>query len=211
MNVEASNSCFYKEKEKFKTKLDLSRKGSVDEPIRKLIEFLNSHSDYYSTSSCSGRIILLSKPNVKAKKDIKWLTVSHEKINDADKLINLIEKSLDNCILKFESAILHICSNNLKSAQKLLSIGIRSGFKNSEISISKKDRIIVAIRGTLGLEIPLSSNGRLLVTREYIEYILQLANEKFDYNSQRIERLFLNIKNELQEQIEAKAISLISD
>jgi tRNA(Phe) wybutosine-synthesizing methylase Tyw3 len=39
---------------------DLSRKGSVDEPIRNLVNFINSKSQYFTTSSCSGRILVLA-------------------------------------------------------------------------------------------------------------------------------------------------------
>lgn len=38
--------------------LDYSPKGSVDRKCKKLIELLNTHPDYVTTSSCSGRIAL---------------------------------------------------------------------------------------------------------------------------------------------------------
>jgi tRNA(Phe) wybutosine-synthesizing methylase Tyw3 len=40
--------------------LDLSRKGSVDEPIKELVDFINSLERYFTTSSCSGRIVVLA-------------------------------------------------------------------------------------------------------------------------------------------------------
>ena len=47
-------------------KVDLSRKGSVDAPIFDFLNNLNSHQDYVSLSSCSGRIIIfISGENVK--------------------------------------------------------------------------------------------------------------------------------------------------
>ncbi len=42
-------------------KADLSRKGSVDEPIRDLIHFINSQECFYTTSSCSGRLAVFSE------------------------------------------------------------------------------------------------------------------------------------------------------
>ena len=35
---------------------DQSRKGSIDAPIVDLINFINEHNDFFTTSSCSGRI-----------------------------------------------------------------------------------------------------------------------------------------------------------
>lgn len=39
-------------------KTDLSRKGSIDAPIQDLVGCLNASDHYYTTSSCSGRIVL---------------------------------------------------------------------------------------------------------------------------------------------------------
>ena len=39
-------------------KQDLSRKGSIDRPIADLVEYINSQDNYYTTSSCSGRILV---------------------------------------------------------------------------------------------------------------------------------------------------------
>lgn len=40
---------------------DFSRKGSVDEPIKDLVEFINVHNQYFTTSSCSGRILVIAE------------------------------------------------------------------------------------------------------------------------------------------------------
>ena len=40
---------------KLNHELDKSKKGSVDEPIVSLVEYLNQTKDYCTTSSCSGR------------------------------------------------------------------------------------------------------------------------------------------------------------
>ena len=41
------------------SKADLSRKGSVDEDVVELVQLLNGREQYFTTSSCAGRIILL--------------------------------------------------------------------------------------------------------------------------------------------------------
>ena len=54
---------FSSEKVRVLGKVDLSRKGSVDEPIAELISYVNSLSDFYTTSSCSGRLVVLQEVN----------------------------------------------------------------------------------------------------------------------------------------------------
>lgn len=41
------------------TKLDQSKKGSVDGDIKHVVSLLNSCEEYFTTSSCSGRIIVI--------------------------------------------------------------------------------------------------------------------------------------------------------
>ena len=42
-------------------KEDASRKGSIDAPIIELVKYINEQENYYTTSSCSGRIIVFSE------------------------------------------------------------------------------------------------------------------------------------------------------
>lgn len=41
------------------SKVDLSRKGDVDEDVVDLVQLLNEREQFFTTSSCAGRIILL--------------------------------------------------------------------------------------------------------------------------------------------------------
>lgn len=42
-------------------KLDLSKKGSVDEGITHVVSLINSREEFFTTSSCSGRTILIDR------------------------------------------------------------------------------------------------------------------------------------------------------
>lgn len=42
-------------------KLDLSKKGSVDEAIAHVVSLINSREEFFTTSSCSGRVILIDR------------------------------------------------------------------------------------------------------------------------------------------------------
>jgi len=52
-------SLFDKQKAETLSSSDLSRKGSVDEPIKDFLSDLNNDENYFSLSSCSGRIVIL--------------------------------------------------------------------------------------------------------------------------------------------------------
>jgi len=49
---------FRKQKLSCISKIDLSKKGSIDEAITDVVVFINYFDQYFSTSSCSGRIYI---------------------------------------------------------------------------------------------------------------------------------------------------------
>lgn len=56
-----SCAVFEKQKQQSLGGVDLSRKGSIDEAIVELVNFINQQNDYFTTSSCSGRLILFEE------------------------------------------------------------------------------------------------------------------------------------------------------
>ena len=72
--------------------LDYSKKGSIDDKILTLVNAINSHEGYATTSSCSGRIIIITQTGgVQAttvqKKHCEWLFITHDDIDDAENLV----------------------------------------------------------------------------------------------------------------------------
>ena len=57
------SNVFDKQKEQSLKGIDHSKKGSFDAPIHDLIVYINSHQDYFTTSSCSGRIHIFVEVN----------------------------------------------------------------------------------------------------------------------------------------------------
>jgi tRNA wybutosine-synthesizing protein 3 len=49
---------FMNQKSQILDGIDLSRKGCIDDPIKGLVQFINEESDFVTTSSCSGRVVL---------------------------------------------------------------------------------------------------------------------------------------------------------
>ncbi|XP_063656424.1 tRNA wybutosine-synthesizing protein 3 homolog isoform X2 [Pan troglodytes] len=157
---------FRKWKAQCLSKADLSRKGSVDEDVVELVQFLNMRDQFFTTSSCAGRILLLDQGingfEVQ-KQNCCWLLVTH-KLCVKDDVIVALKKANGDATLKFEPFVLHVQCRQLQDAQ------------------------ILAVRSTHGLEVPLSHKGKLMVTEEYIDFLLNVANQKMEENKKRIER-----------------------
>lgn len=71
------------------------------------------------------------------------------------------------------------------SAQKLVSLAISCGFRESGITNVNNKRIIVAIRCSIRLEVPLGDTHMIMVSKEYLNYLVGIANEKMEANRKR--------------------------
>jgi len=180
---------FEKEKQAQLSGKDLSKKGSIDEKIKKLIAKINKQKEYYTTSSCSGRIILISEGQ--KKKDAEWIYVSHDKINflQLKKELNKI-KTKQLVWFRFEPMILHVACDSLESSQKMVDSAKSVGFKKSGIMNTAK-RIIVEIRGTDFISAPVAK-GKLLVDDAFLKVLVQEANRKMKKNDEKIKK-FMSI------------------
>lgn len=137
------------------TGVDNSFKGSVDKPIAELVSFLNSLSNSYTTSSCSGRISVFESGL--SSKQITWLLVKHRKIETAE-LVDAVRGYCSSAkgatsssfsedsegttggrlvLFKCESFILHIHCRSIDSARELHNIATDCGFRESGIKIGE--------------------------------------------------------------------------
>ncbi|MEK6899827.1 MAG: hypothetical protein AABX05_01760 [Nanoarchaeota archaeon] len=105
---------FENEKKTFLAKLDKSKKGSIDEKIVPLLNRINQTNDYYSTSSCSGRVYLWKGTGKKS--ETQWLRVSHDLISE-----NFFEIKETGVIwLRLEGMILHVACRDIGSANRMI-------------------------------------------------------------------------------------------
>ncbi|XP_041848947.1 tRNA wybutosine-synthesizing protein 3 homolog [Melanotaenia boesemani] len=177
-------------------KLDQSKKGSVDEDIGHVVSLLNSREEFFTTSSCSGRIVLVDAAPGSSdvqKQNCVWLFVSHRECS-CDELMSGLCRSSRDAVLKFEPFVLHVQCRKLEDAQLMHSVAVNSGFRNSGITVGKTGKIITAVRSTHGLEVPLSHDGKLLVEQDYIHFLSQTANQKMEENLRRIHRFYQNLQ-----------------
>ncbi|XP_062960723.1 tRNA wybutosine-synthesizing protein 3 homolog isoform X2 [Cynocephalus volans] len=156
------------------SKVDLSRKGSVDEDVVELVQLLNAREQFFTTSSCSGRILL----------------------RDGD--INSFEVQKQNCCWL-------LVTHKPCVKDDVHSVAIDSGFRNSGITVGKRGKTILAVRSTHGLEVPLSHKGKLMVTEEYIDFLLNIANQKMEENKKRIERFYNCLQHALERETDSKS------
>ncbi|XP_078687023.1 tRNA wybutosine-synthesizing protein 3 homolog [Branchiostoma floridae x Branchiostoma belcheri] len=180
---------------------DLSRKGSIDEPIVELVKFINGQEFLFTTSSCSGRISVFAEKHEEKKKGCDWLMISHTQTDTAS-VMTALHDHTGSAVFKFEPFVLHVQCRTIQDARLLHQAGVQAGFRNSGISLGSKGKVVVAIRSTHTLEAPLSDRGRMLVDEGYVSYLVTAANRKLQENQHRVQRFFSYLKELLSKQVE---------
>ncbi|RNA25371.1 tRNA wybutosine-synthesizing 3 -like protein [Brachionus plicatilis] len=131
------------------------------------------------------------------KKNCQWIYVSHDPLSEDD-IENFIDRIINHkspeISIKFEPFILHVCCRNLDAAKLMLEKAVASGYRNSGLSLGSS-KIILAVRSTQNLEIPIVVGGNLLVDKKYLRCICGLVGEKFSENFERIDRFLTNIES----------------
>ncbi|XP_048353691.1 tRNA wybutosine-synthesizing protein 3 homolog isoform X4 [Sphaerodactylus townsendi] len=187
-------------KEQRLSRVDGSRKGSVDEPIAGIVQLLNDQDCFCTTSSCSGRVVVLEQPPLCSpteptsgfeiqKQNCTWLMVTHQ-ICTLEDVLTALQKATNDAIFKFEPFVLHVQCRELQDAQLLHTVAIEAGFRNSGITVGRKGKIMMAVRSTHCLEVPLSQKGKLMVSEEYVDFVVHVANQKMKENRRRIDRFY---------------------
>jgi len=166
-------------------KTDKSQKGKIDEDIQELVGLINSKKEYYTTSSCSGRIVVIELPESGRKNQARWLLVKHGPVNLQE--IKDSIKSEEDVWLKQEGMILHVCCKNIEAAEKLVNTAKNSGFKRTGM-ISVNKRYVVEVVSTENVSTILSKKGKILVTDEYISELVSECNTKLEQNKKKIDK-----------------------
>ena len=170
--------------------------SGADEEIAGIIEKINSFDDFFTTSSCSGRIVLICLPEIGAKREAQFIGKWHRPVTK-EEVLDAIKNSVSasekgETWLLSQSPILHVACRDLEKAKALLRIAIESGFKYSGIkAISSKDRkVAVEIMSTERMDVPLGRDGMLFCSEGYIDFVLSKSNFMLERGKEKLNRLY---------------------
>jgi len=176
---------FEHQKRQFLSKPDKSSAHAIDKAILPLVRLINSKKDFYTTSSCAGRIILIKETGKKREK--VFLFKKHAPVS-----FNEIKKALKNAgcketiYLKHEPCIMHIACSTFNDAIALTSAARNAGWKKSGI-ISRKN--IVEMLSTEILAAPVACKGKILVPDAYLKFLVNECNKKLAGTRIKIKKL----------------------
>ncbi|RCV64157.1 tRNA wybutosine-synthesizing protein 3 [Methanophagales archaeon] len=182
--------------EQKKKALERLRIMGADEEVVGILEALNRLDDFYTTSSCSGRVALICIPEIGAKRDAEFIGKWHRAVTkeEVSEAIKAPEKG--ELWLISQSPILHVSCRGLEKAKALLRVAIESGFKYSGIKSISKDngKIMVEIMSTERMDVPLGKDDVFFCSESYMDYIVSKANFMLTRGKVKLKRLYYGLQ-----------------
>jgi tRNA wybutosine-synthesizing protein 3 len=194
-----SNKNFIQFKQKTLEKLKTAiLDNQVDESILPILRAINKCEEFVTTSSCAGRSILLQLPQVGDKQHATFLGKWHRPVTLLELKQDMKKYKTGQLWFITQSPIFHIAARNIEDADRLIKIGITSGFKHSGFKTGK-NRILVEICSTERMDVPLGSNKEIFISDDYLNFLIELGNDLINRSNKKIMRLnkYLEKNNDL--------------
>ncbi|UCF07608.1 MAG: hypothetical protein JSW28_08160 [Thermoplasmata archaeon] len=171
--------------------------GEVDREILPIVECINSNPDYFTTSSCSGRIVLIEMPSLGDKEEAEFLGKWHGPV-EVEEVREAFSKAKGDTIvfLLAQSPIIHVRCRSLKSAVKLRNTAVDSGLKYSTLKSltlspdEKPEKIVVEILSSENIHVPVARGRRFFPGDEYLTFLVVNANSALNRAREKLERLY---------------------
>ncbi len=198
---------FLQRKKSILSKLDKSSKKKWDEKIISLCKKINSLENFYTTSSCSGRIVLMINQDKKEKglflkvyhemisfnklkKDLNEIVKKEKRINTLRVYPETFSQKMFTKGIKFKSepCILHVACDSLDDAQSFLNKAKLAGWKRSGI-IATRNRFVAELNSTEKLEFPIIEKNKILVDDKFLKIIVKESNKKLKKSWRKIGKL----------------------
>ena len=173
---------FLHRKEQILTKSDKSFIGSLDKRVQTLYNNINSSNDMYTTSSCSGRVIIKQFNN--KKQHNVFLYTSHDIVsfNEIIQSIQSTDKIQFPLEILQESLILHVAVRDEKSALRFIEIAKKSGCNQCGIISIQQWGVIAEIICDISLQQLVLSKDFFNSNPKYFEEIIYLMNTNLENN-----------------------------
>ena len=176
---------------------EAKKMGRMDEDFIPFCNFIVKTKNYFTSSSCAGRIALIGLGETEEKQESAFYRKWHRQVKEKEVLEAV--KDFNGKVLWFkqEPIILHIGTNNIENAKQLLVVCEKVGIKRAGIKVAKDGKFIVEMLGTQNINAPIKEED-MCVSEDYLKYLVKKGNEKFKKNQELIKKLTEQAKKELK-------------
>ncbi len=173
------------------------KEEAVDVPIIPVLNVINNKEEFVTTSSCSGRVVLLATDLYERKEPSSFVGKWHRPVMVEEVLDKV--SSFEGMFLwfKVEPFILHLASKDLESAKRILSIARESGIKVAGVQSFREGIYHIELRNIEYMAVPVVWEGERVLEDATLSKMVNIANWKMVKNQQRLQRFYENLLKSL--------------
>jgi tRNA wybutosine-synthesizing protein 3 len=177
-------------KEEFRKRLmhDLDI-GYLDRDILDVLQKIFDFPEYFTLSSCSGRISLVDAVMPWERDESTVIFKKHSPITVEELRHLMRQKAVRTMWLVVTGPIIHVSSRSLSDALRIIEVARKAGMKHSGIISSSKKGVVAELVSGVHVSAPLKRGADVLVADRFIPVIASIANKALLAGKDRLNRL----------------------
>lgn len=174
--------------------------GYLDRDLLPLLTLINRDADLYTTSSCSGRIVILDGEYPWIRDESHVVFKTHVPAQKDDILEIYQRQPFRRLWIIVNGPILHVYSRSIQKAIKIIQMSRRCGFKHSGILGARRDRgVFIELISGIYMSHLLRTRDQVITSSEYIETLLDIYNKSLVEGKRRLSELYVELAKILPE------------
>lgn len=163
--------------------------GYLDEDLLDILLEFFKRPESYTTSSCSGRIVVVDSRMPWERRDATIIFKKHTPISLNEIKDLLKQPVLHRLWLVASGPIIHVVTLTAREALRVLRIAREAGFKHSGVMSVSKKGYLVELRTGIRLAVLLKTPNGLVVNEQSLNEAVRAVNEALIEGKKRLNRL----------------------
>lgn len=174
------------------------RNKKMDPLMIDICQFIAQTKNYFTTSTCSGRITLMDVNEKDEKKENAFFRKWHRKVKLEEVWEGINDNSnIENLWFKQDAFVFVIGTNKMEKTKPIIQACQEAGVKKYGIHHFEKGKVLMEIFGSKGMSVPVKERKEILVEKEYVQKLVEIANKKWIQNNETLEKLIQKMKEKL--------------
>jgi len=181
------------------TFLKAVKEGKADKQMKALCSYIAKTKNYFTSSSCAGRIVLLDLAKNGNKREAAFHSKWHKKVKLKELIKEIKRKQTEEELwFKLDPLILHLGTNSLENAKKILKVTRKTGIRRAGIMVAQEGKFIIELIGTQTMSFPVKRKEKILLEEEYLKNALEKANQKLEKNYNQLKEFEKTVRKTLK-------------
>lgn len=161
-------------------------KDQVDSPIIPFLLKIIEIPDIYTSSSCSGRLLLLGGDEEENKKVSGFVSRYHRAVTYDEIKKDVSNFNIGYLWFKVEPFIFHFATKDYDKAKEILDFCREQGLKKAGIISAKEGRFTCEVTHTVFMSTLIKIDKNQLISEDYLKVIVDIANKKLETNFKKL-------------------------